>query len=92
LVAPLPSLQICVRKAWQWLERTTSEFVTQSLRHRHSSWETERLELVCKPFKSGTREQDMKATELIKRCIAVAPFFVGVIAYTLLIAGQTAPL
>jgi len=48
--------------------------------------------LVCKPFKSGTREQDMKATELIKRCIAVAPFFVGVIAYTLLIAGQTAPL
>ena len=32
----------------------------------------------------------MKTTELIKRCIAMAPFFVGVIAYTLLIAVQAA--
>jgi len=30
----------------------------------------------------------MKATELIKRCTAVAPFFVGVIAYALLISAQ----
>ena len=30
----------------------------------------------------------MKASELIKRCIAAAPFFVGVIAYALLIAAQ----
>ena len=29
----------------------------------------------------------METTELIKRCIAIAPFFVGLIADTLLIAG-----
>ena len=32
----------------------------------------------------------MKTTELIKRCIAIAPFFVALIAYTLLIACQLA--
>jgi len=32
----------------------------------------------------------MKTSELIKRCIAMAPFFVGLIAYTLLIAVQPA--
>jgi hypothetical protein len=35
-------------------------------------------------------EQDMKTTELIRRCIAIAPVFVGLIAYTLLIAAQPA--
>ena len=32
----------------------------------------------------------MKTTELIKRWIAMAPFFVALIAYTLLIAVQAA--
>ncbi len=35
-------------------------------------------------------EQDMKTTELIKWCIVIAPVFVGLVAYTLLIAVQPA--
>jgi hypothetical protein len=35
-------------------------------------------------------EQHMKTTELIKLCMAMAPLFVGVVAYTLLIAIQPA--
>ena len=34
-------------------------------------------------------EHDMKTTELIKLCIAIATVMVGVSAYTLLIAVQT---
>jgi len=30
----------------------------------------------------------MNATQLIKQCIGMAPFFVSLIAYTLLIAAQ----
>ena len=37
--------------------------------------------------KGGTGKQDMNAAQLIKECIVMAPFFVGVIAYALLIAA-----
>jgi hypothetical protein len=35
-------------------------------------------------------EQDMKTTELIRMCIAIATVMVGVSAYTMLIAVQAA--
>jgi len=41
------------------------------------------------PALQGPMEQDMKTTELIKLCIAIATVMVGVTAYTLLIAVQT---
>jgi hypothetical protein len=41
------------------------------------------------PVLQGPTEQDMKTTELIRLCIAIATVMVGVTAYTLLIAVQT---
>ena len=43
-----------------------------------------------RPWRKAAMEQTLETTELIKRCIAIAPFFVALIAYTLLIAVQAA--
>ena len=71
---------------------TSSEFVTRAVRHPHSPRVLQRVALSCWPTSLGeaAMEQDIKTTELIKRCIVIAPVFVGLVAYTLLIAVQPA--
>lgn len=64
------------------------DIVTRPTASRRLDSDSEQADAAC--VAESPMEHDMKTTELIKLCIAIATVMVGVTAYTLLIAVQAA--